>query len=175
MVQLLQLATRLGADVGVPGGSDAPGLAGAGQLAAPSPIGAEASDALAAMSLDELAEEGRRLSGAIHAALRRWAAGLAEEGRALASGAMPGGWAHPVGGLTVPGAVVVPGAAAGVGVGAVGRVPRPPVSTRPARGRIGPPPVPIARAAASSTTASRWCGDWPRPARWWRAGWACGG
>lgn len=125
-VQLLQLATRLGADVGVPGGpagpdSDVvPRLVGAGQLAAPSPIGAEASDALAAMSLDELAEEGRRLSGAIHAALRWWAADLAEEGRALAAGADPTRWATL--GTGVGARAVALGAAGAVGGGVPGSV-----------------------------------------------------
>ena len=105
VVQLLQLSIRLGAEAS--GSAEAGGTSrrfSAGQLAAPSPIGADASDALAAMSLDELAEEGRRLSGAVHAELRRWAVELASEGRALAAGAMPGGWAHPVGAAVVAGA-----------------------------------------------------------------------
>ena len=97
LVQLLQLAIRLGAQIDGPAAAAPP--APPGWLAPPSPIGAEASDALAAMSLDESAEEGRRLSGAIHARLRQWAAALAEEGRMLQSpgGAGPSGPVPPVG------------------------------------------------------------------------------
>ena len=154
-------------------------LAGAARrLRAPSPIGAEASDALGHDALDELAEEGRRLSGAIHAscAVGRGAGGggpdAAVAGRrrpertgsaAVPARAVPGSTRpvrSAVGTVVAGPAVTQPpgdqlawGAPAGRSAAAGDRL-------RSARSPVGWPPALAAAGgvAAGGGSAAAWCG-----------------